>query len=75
MRQGINVNVVQPGYIRTELVGDWFDSEGGKAQINGWHRRRIMGIDALDDIVLYLCSCASEHITGSTITVDDGQSL
>ena len=33
VRQGINVNVVQPGYIRTELVGDWFDSEGGRAQI------------------------------------------
>ncbi len=75
VRQGINVNVVQPGYIRTELVGDWFDSDGGKAQIDSWHRRRIMGIDALDDIVLYLCSGAAEHITGSTITVDDGQSL
>ncbi|MAK97991.1 MAG: short-chain dehydrogenase [Citromicrobium sp.] len=75
VRQGINVNVVQPGYIRTELVGDWFDSEGGKARIDSWHRRRIMGIDALDDMVLYLCSSAAGHITGSTITVDDGQSL
>ena len=75
VRQGINVNIVQPGYIRTELVGDWFDSDGGKAQIGSWHRRRIMGIDALDDMVLYLCSDIAGHITGSTITVDDGQSL
>ena len=75
VRQGINVNVVQPGYIRTELVGDWFDSEGGKAQVASWPRRRIMEIDALDDLVLYLSSDTSGHITGSVFTVDDGQSL
>jgi NAD(P)-dependent dehydrogenase (short-subunit alcohol dehydrogenase family) len=75
VRQGINLNVVQPGYIRTELVGNWFDSEGGKAQIASWHRRRIMDIDALDDLVLYLASDASAQITGSVFTVDDGQSL
>ncbi|MDD3799475.1 MAG: SDR family NAD(P)-dependent oxidoreductase, partial [Novosphingobium sp.] len=33
VRQGVNVNVIQPGYIQTELAGDWFGSEGGKAQI------------------------------------------
>ena len=75
VRQGINLNVVQPGYIRTELVGNWFDSEGGKAQIASWHRRRIMDIDALDGLVLYLASDASAQITGSVFTVDDGQSL
>ena len=75
VRQGINVNTVQPGYIRTALVGDWFDSDGGKAQIAGWHRRRLMEIDALDDLVLFLCSDASAHVTGATFTVDDGQSL
>ena len=75
VREGINVNVVQPGYIRSELVGDWFDSEKGSAQIAGWPRRRIMGGEALDDVVVYLCSEMSKYITGSTITIDDGQSL
>ena len=75
VRQGINVNTVQPGYIQTELSGDWFDSEGGKAQIAGWHRRRLMDIDALDDLILYLCSDASRYVTGATITIDDGQAL
>tara|TARA_B100000678_G_scaffold24065_1_gene18284 strand:+ start:113 stop:883 length:771 start_codon:yes stop_codon:yes gene_type:complete len=75
VRQGINVNVVQPGYIRTELVGDWFDSEGGKAQIASWPRRRIMGIDALDDLILFLSSDASKYVTGANFTIDDGQSL
>ena len=33
-RKGINVNVLCPGYIKTELNDDWFDSEGGR----GWWR-------------------------------------
>lgn len=75
VRQGINVNTVQPGYIRTELSGDWFDTEGGKAQVAGWHRGRLMDIDALDDLILYLCSDAARYVTGATLTIDDGQAL
>lgn len=75
VRQGINVNTIQPGYIRTELADDWFDSEGGKAQIASWHRRQMMDIDALDDLAVYLSSDASRYITGATITIDDGQAL
>lgn len=75
VRMGINVNTLQPGYIRTELSGDWFDSEGGKAQIARWSRRRMMDIDALDDLALYLCSDAARYVTGASFTIDDGQSL
>ena len=75
VRLGINVNVVQPGYICTELAGDWFDSEDGKDHIRSFHRQRLLEIDSLDDIVLFLASDASRHVTGSTITIDDGQSL
>ena len=75
VRQGINVNTIQPGYIQTELTGGWFDSEGGKSQIAGWHRRRIMDIDALDDAVIFLSSDRSRYVTGATLTIDDGQSL
>ncbi len=75
VRQGINVNTIQPGYIRTEIDGDWFDSEGGKAQIAAFHRKRMCPIDALDAPLLLLASDASAHITGSVLTVDDGQVL
>lgn len=74
-RQGINVNTVQPGYIQTDLSGGWFNSEGGKAQIASWHRKRLMTIDSLDEIMLYLCSDASRFVTGTSFTIDDGQSL
>lgn len=75
VRQGINVNTIQPGYIRTEIDGDWFDSDGGKAQIAAFHRRRMCPIEALDAPLLLLASDASAHITGATLTVDDGQVL
>ena len=75
IRQGINVNTIQPGYIRTEMADEWFDSDGGKAQIASWHRRRLMDLEALDDMALYLASDASRFVTGSAITIDDGQGL
>jgi len=75
VRLGVNVNVIQPGYIQTELAGDWFCSEGGKAQIAGFNRRRLQPINSLDAPVLYLCSDDSAHTTGATFTIDDGQML
>lgn len=75
VRQGINVNTIQPGYIRTEIGGDWFDSDGGKAQVAAFHRKRMCPITALDAPLLLLASDAAAHITGAVLTVDDGQVL
>lgn len=73
--RGINVNVVCPGYIRTELNADWFDREGGKKQVAGFPRRRLMEESDLDDTLLFLSSDASRSVTGSVFTLDDGQTL
>ena len=62
VRQGINVNIIHPGYI-------------AKAQIAGFHRRRLQDIESLDPMMLYLSSDASQMVTGSDMVVDDGQSL
>ena len=75
VRQGISVNTIQPGYVSTEIAGDWFDTEGGKAQIAGWPRRRLTDITALDEPMVFFASDASRQVTGAHLTVDDGQSL
>jgi NAD(P)-dependent dehydrogenase (short-subunit alcohol dehydrogenase family) len=75
VRQGINVNTIQPGYVDTEIQGDWFETAGGQAHLNSFHRRRLTPIGALDAPVVFLASDASRHVTGATITVDDGQVL
>ncbi|MDR3506848.1 MAG: SDR family NAD(P)-dependent oxidoreductase [Caulobacteraceae bacterium] len=74
-RQGINVNVICPGYLETELNSDWFSSEGGKKHVQSFPRRRLMREGDLDPILLYLGADVSEATTGSVFTVDDGQSL
>ncbi len=73
--RGINVNVVCPGYIETDINADWFQTEAGAKQIAKWPRRRLMDADALDAAILNLCSDASAFITGSVVTIDDGQTL
>jgi NAD(P)-dependent dehydrogenase (short-subunit alcohol dehydrogenase family) len=74
-RPGISVNAICPGYIETEMNSEWFSSEGGEAQKNGWPRRRMIPVYALDDIFLMLCGEPGQYITGSLFTIDDGQSL
>ena len=73
--RGVNVNVVCPGYIETELNADWFAEEGGKKQVAGFPRRRLMAEEDLDAMLLYLASEASRAVTGSVFTLDDGQTL
>lgn len=73
--QGINVNSVRPGYLETDLNADWFASEGGKKQIAGLPRRRLMSEGDLDAILLFLGSDASAGVTGSSFDLDDGQAL
>jgi NAD(P)-dependent dehydrogenase (short-subunit alcohol dehydrogenase family) len=75
IRQGINVNVIHPGMIPSEANADWFASERGKANIAEQHRRRLLEEDALDPMLLYFLSDASRQVTGTHITIDDGQSL
>jgi NAD(P)-dependent dehydrogenase (short-subunit alcohol dehydrogenase family) len=74
-RYDINVNAICPGFIETELNTDWFHSEGGLKQIKGFPRRRLGMESDLDGTLLLLASDHARLITGSLITVDDGQSL
>lgn len=74
-RAGINVNTVSPGYIRTAINDAWFDTEGGKKQIARFPKRRLMGEEGLDAMILFLCSDAAEFVTGADFVLDDGQTL
>jgi NAD(P)-dependent dehydrogenase (short-subunit alcohol dehydrogenase family) len=74
-RKGINVNALCPGYVETELNDEWFASDKGKKQIEGFPRKRLARESDLDGMLLLLCSDAARTITGSLLTVDDGQAL
>lgn len=74
-RAGICVNTISPGYIRTEINDDWFDTDPGKKQISRFPKRRLMGEEGLDAMVLFLSSDAAEFVTGADFVLDDGQTL
>jgi len=73
--KGINVNTICPGWIETELNRDWLATPAGQAMIEGFPRKRVMQPEDLCDVVLHLLSDRSRTITGSSVVVDDGQSI
>lgn len=74
-RKRIAVNALCPGYVETDLNNIWWPTEGGQKQIAGFPRRRLMDASALDAAFLMLTGPAASSITGTLVTVDDGQSL
>ena len=74
-RQGINVNLIHPGWIETPINAGFSASERGLQDIAALPRKRLQEQSSLDDMVLFLCSDRSRQITGAVFTLDDGQSL
>lgn len=74
-RRGIAVNALCPGYIDTDINTAWWPTEGGQRQLKSFPRRRLMDAGDLDAALLMLVGPAARAITGSIVTVDDGQSL
>jgi NAD(P)-dependent dehydrogenase (short-subunit alcohol dehydrogenase family) len=72
-RHDINVNAICPGYIETEINDFWWQTDGGQKQINSFPRRRLAGQQDLDGALLLLAGPQGSGMTGTSITVDDGQ--
>jgi len=71
----IRVNVLCPGYFKTPLLRDWFESDDGKALINRVPSKRIGELHELNGPLLLLASEAGSLMTGASITVDGGHVL
>jgi NAD(P)-dependent dehydrogenase (short-subunit alcohol dehydrogenase family) len=72
-RHRIRVNTVAPGFFRSEITAELFDSERGA----DWVRRGTVLPEEgqAEDVVaaiLWLASPAGRHTTGQTIAVDGG---
>jgi NAD(P)-dependent dehydrogenase (short-subunit alcohol dehydrogenase family) len=74
-RYGINVNAICPGYIRTEINGDYWDTEGGQKLMQMLPRRRVGEASDLDGLLLLLAAEESQFINGAVIAADDGLSV
>lgn len=71
-RHDIRVNAICPGYIETEMNGDFWKTPAGQRLIDRIPQRRIGQPEHLDGALLLLASEAGSFMTGSVLTVDGG---
>ena len=71
-RFGINVNVICPGYIDTEINHAHWDTEQGRKLIQMLPRKRVGQPQDLDALLVMLCADQSHFVNGAVITADDG---
>jgi 3-hydroxybutyrate dehydrogenase len=74
-QQGIRINCVCPGYIRTPMVAYVIQHEGRHLEEQMVAREPIGRLGTPEEIaeaVVWLCSDAASFVTGHTMTVDGG---
>lgn len=72
-RDNIRVNAIAPGYFRTEMNSDYFDTDKGQEYIRSKVPMRRLGqLQELDGPLLLLASEAGSFMTGTIINVDGG---
>ena len=70
--KNIRVNAICPGYFRTEMNAEYFDSEAGKSYITATPGKRLGEMHEMDGPLLLLASDAGSFINGVALPVDGG---
>ncbi len=70
--KGIRVNALCPGYFKTEINADYFETEKGQSYIKSTPAKRLGKLQELDAPLLMLASDAGSFINGIALPVDGG---
>src|SRR5205085_12251914 len=68
---GVTVNAVAPGFVDTDMTGDLGEQQRDKIARRS-ALRRLAGIEDVANAVEFLLSDRAKNITGTTVTVDAG---
>lgn len=75
-KHGICVNAIAPGYIETDMSGDWLDGDGRRRE--AMLERILLGRfgrpSDLEGAFVFLAARASDYVTGQLLIVDGGWS-
>lgn len=72
VRNGIRVNALCPGWFKTAINEDYFNSESGARYMKRIPMARLGRMEELDGPLLLLASDAGSYMTGTTLNVDGG---
>jgi len=74
--EGIRVNALVPGFVRTRLTADVVDDPAALAgAIEGIPLRRVAEPDELAACALFLASDEASFVTGAMLVADGGQTI
>jgi NAD(P)-dependent dehydrogenase (short-subunit alcohol dehydrogenase family) len=71
--QGIRVNCVCPGYIKTEGMGASLDHYPGAAELTPM--KRLGQPHEIAEVAAFLCSDRASFVTGAIVPIDGGRSI
>ncbi|MET3473655.1 3alpha(or 20beta)-hydroxysteroid dehydrogenase [Novosphingobium sp. 1529] len=71
-KQGIRVNSVHPGYIKTKMMTDALDEDGIRVASASVPIGRVGEVEDVSNLVVFLASDESGFITGSEYIIDGG---
>jgi len=73
--KNIRVNAICPGYFKTEMNGEYFESEAGKKYIGSTPAKRLGEMSEMNAPLLLLASDAGSFINGVALPIDGGHLL
>ncbi len=73
--KNIRVNAICPGYFKTEMNGEYFESAAGREYIGSTPAKRLGEMSEMNAPLLLLASDASSFINGVALPIDGGHLL
>ncbi|MEM1141951.1 MAG: glucose 1-dehydrogenase [Pseudomonadota bacterium] len=74
-RKGIRVNALCPGYVKTELNSDYFETDKGQDYVASMPMMRLGTLEEMSAPLMLLLSEAGSYVSGIALPVDGGHLL